>query len=81
MVIAEITPYLRGRTLGEVPKLVVDTALAYGMKRSDIYVADSPYKGAKHIIEQLQEDDLALLMVLSDRDKITKLLLDEVHAC
>jgi UDP-N-acetylmuramyl tripeptide synthase len=81
MVIAEIDPYLRGRMLGEVPKLVVDTALAYGMKRSDVYVADSPYKGAKHIVEQLQEDDLALLMVLSDRDKITELLLDEVHAC
>ena len=77
IVAAELVPYLRGRKLGEVPQLVVDTALAFGMKRSDIYVADSPYTGAKNIVDQLEEKDLALLMVLSDREEIIELLLDK----
>ncbi|NQZ89434.1 MAG: Mur ligase [Colwellia sp.] len=77
IVAAELVPYLRGRKLGEVPQLVVDTALAFGMKRSDIYVADSPYTGAKNIVDQLEEKDLALLMVLADREEIIELLLDK----
>lgn len=77
IIAAELVPYLRGRALGEVPKLITDTALASGMNKSNIYIADSPYKGAKHIVEQLQEKDLALLMVLSDRTKIIELLLDK----
>lgn len=77
IIAAELAPYLRGRTLGEVPQLIVDTALAYGMKRDKIYIADSPHEGAKHIVEQLHEKDLALLMVLSDREEIIELLLDK----
>ena len=77
IVAAELVPYLRGRTLGEIPQLIVDTALAYGMKRSDIYIADSPFKGANYIVEQLREKDLALLMVLSEREEIIELLLDK----
>lgn len=77
IVAAELVPYLRGRALGEIPQLIVDTALAYGMKRDNIYIADSPYEGAKHIVEQLHEKDLALLMVLSDREEIIELLLDK----
>jgi cyanophycin synthetase len=77
IIAAELVPYLRGRELGEVPQLIVDTALAFGMNRGNIYVADSPYTGAKNIVEQLQEKDLALLMVLSDREEIIELLLDK----
>jgi UDP-N-acetylmuramyl tripeptide synthase len=76
---AELVPYLRGRKLGDVPQLIVDTALAHGMKESDIYLAASPYLGAKHIVDQLQEKDLALLMVLSDREEIIELLLEKTE--
>lgn len=76
IVAAELEHYLRGRALGEVPQLIVNTALASGMKKNNIYIADSPYKGAKHILEQLQENDLALLMVLSERTEIIELLQD-----
>jgi UDP-N-acetylmuramyl tripeptide synthase len=77
IIAAELVPYLRGRELGEVPKLIVDTALAFGMKSSDIHIADSPYEGAMNIVEQLEEKDLALLMVLSDREEIIELLQDK----
>jgi hypothetical protein len=77
IIAAELVPYLRGRELGEVPKLIVDTALAFGMKSSDIHIVDSPYEGAMNIVEQLEEKDLALLMVLSDREEIIELLQDK----
>jgi len=31
IITAEVQPYLRGRALGEVPQLIVDTALAHGV--------------------------------------------------
>ena len=68
---------MRGRALGEVPQLISDTALAHGVKQHNIFTFKSPFAGAKYIIEQLQADDLALLMVLSEREEITELLLDK----
>ena len=77
IIAAEVAPYLRGRELGEVPQLIVDTALAHGMKKCNIFTFDSPFLGTKYVVEQLAKDDLALLMVLSERDKITELLLEK----
>lgn len=77
IIAVEVEPYLRGRALGEVPQLIIDTALADGVKQHNIFTFKSPFAGAKYIIEQLQADDLALLMVLSERDEITELLLDK----
>ena len=77
IIAAEVEPYLRGRELGEVPQIIVDTALAYGMKACNILTFDSPFSGAKYVVEQLQTDDLALLMVLSEREQITELLLEK----
>ncbi|TWX72626.1 Mur ligase [Colwellia sp. C1TZA3] len=77
IIAAELIPYLRGRAVGEVPQLIAETALAHGLKKTDIYFFDSPFAGAKYIVEQLQADDLALLMVLSERAEITELLLEK----
>ena len=77
IITAEVEQYLRGRTLGEIPKLIADTALAAGWKQSNILSFASPFQGAKYIVEQLQADDLALLMVLSEREEITALLLNQ----
>jgi hypothetical protein len=74
IIAAEVQPYLRGRELGEVPQLIVDTALSHGMKKCDIYTFNSPLSGTKYVVDQLQKDDLALLMVLSERENITALL-------
>ncbi|WP_220462993.1 Mur ligase family protein [Colwellia sp. MB02u-6] len=77
IIAVEVEPYLRGRALGEVPQLIIDTALAHGIKQHNIFTFKSPFAGAKYIIEQLQANDLALLMVLSEREEITKLLLEK----
>jgi cyanophycin synthetase len=77
IIAVEVEAYLRGRALGEVPQLIIDTALAHGVKQHNIFTFKSPFAGAKYIIEQLQTDDLALLMVLSEREEITEFLLDK----
>jgi UDP-N-acetylmuramyl tripeptide synthase len=74
LVAADLKVYLRGRKPGEVPRLIADTAIAQGMPEVNIIIVDSPYEGAQQIVEQLQPSDLALLLALSDRDKITNLL-------
>ncbi|MEH6576089.1 MAG: Mur ligase family protein [Amphritea sp.] len=74
LVVADLEVYLRGREPGEVPRLIADAAIARGIPEANILFADSPYEGAKRIVEQLQSADLALILALSDRDEIVELL-------
>ncbi|MFT5720859.1 MAG: cyanophycin synthetase [Motiliproteus sp.] len=74
LVVAELEVYLRGRELGEVPRLIADAAVAMGLPAQKILFSDSPYSGAKLIVEQLQRGDLTLLLALSDREEIIDLL-------
>ncbi|NRA70850.1 MAG: Mur ligase [Gammaproteobacteria bacterium] len=74
LVIAELADYLRGRILGEVPNLIAKTAIEYGMSAENIEFVESPFHGSKKIIERLTSSDLALLMVLSERDEVVELL-------
>ncbi len=74
LVAADLEQYLRGRQPGEIPQLIAKVAINSGMPAENILIADSPYAGAKQILNQLQEADLALLLTLSDRDKIVELL-------
>ena len=74
VVIAEIADYLRGRTLGESPTLLAASLTASGINSDAVQHAASPTLGATAILAQLQPDDLALLLVLSDRDHVFKLL-------
>jgi cyanophycin synthetase len=74
LVTAELSDYLRGRELGEIPKLIAETAKTYGMSKENILFSDSPVSGTKTILDRLHTDDLALLMVLSDRDEVVDLL-------
>lgn len=74
LVAADLQVYLRGRKPGEVPKLIADAAIAGGLPKENIMIVDSPYEGAKLIVEELQAADLALLLALSHRDEIIHLL-------
>lgn len=74
LVIAEVEPYLRGRQLKEVPQLIATTAIALGQQEENIIFVNDPLQGAKLIAEKLQPDDLALLLVFTQREEIAKLL-------
>lgn len=74
IVTAEIADYLRGRKLGETPTLIRDLAIAAGFPASQILPASSPSAGVKAILDLVEPDDLALLLVLSDRDAVFEML-------
>ena len=74
VVAAEIEGYLRGRAMGEVTGLIRETCRANGLSADQLIAADSPPDGTQEIMNRLQPGDVALLLVLSDRDKVFDLL-------
>lgn len=73
MVVAyELRDYLRGRAEGSIPQLMHDIATSHGLPDEAIVKSESPFEGAKHIIDNLQEGDLALMLVLSERDEVVE---------
>ena len=76
IVVAEIADYLRGRSLGVVPSVIHASAIAAGVSADHVLPASSPTVGAKMILEQMQPDDLALLLVLSEREAVFQTLED-----
>lgn len=74
VVAAEVVEYLRGRELGEVCALTMDVCVKKGLPKTDIMFATSPANGVAYILRKLQPGDMALLLVLSEREKIFELL-------
>ncbi len=74
VVIAELADYLRGRELGEVPALIEQECLASNPTRPSIIHVASPSLGVEHILEQARPGDIALVLALSDRDKVFELI-------
>ncbi|MDA5093695.1 Mur ligase family protein [Aliiroseovarius sp. KMU-50] len=74
IVTAELEGYLRGRELGEIPDLIEKAVADHGKDATQILRATSPSKAASMILERLEPGDLALLLVLSERDAVLELL-------
>tara|TARA_R110002074_G_scaffold44782_2_gene116441 strand:- start:285 stop:2030 length:1746 start_codon:yes stop_codon:yes gene_type:complete len=74
VIAADLPDHLRGRTLGEVPDLITSAAMAGGVARAQIDQTATPSIGARLILNQLRPGDVALLLVLSDRDKVFEML-------
>lgn len=76
VVAAELEDYLRGRGLGEIPSLIEQTAVNHGLGQDQILRTASPSQAAGMILDLIEPGDLALLLVLSDREKVLNLLQD-----
>jgi cyanophycin synthetase len=74
VVITEVNEYLRGRAPDEVSGLIAQSVKAYGLDESAIHFVPSPLVGAQLIKRKLKPGDLALILVLSEREEIVKLL-------
>ena len=75
-VAVELPEYLRGRESGEVSQLIADQCRTHGLSQDQIITSDSPLTGVEIVLEKLQPGDLALLLILSDREQIFKMLAD-----
>lgn len=74
LVAAELPDYLRGREQGDIPRRITEASLANGLNVAQIIQADSPSRGVAMILERIQPGDVALLLVLSERDEIFAML-------
>lgn len=74
VVIAELPDYLRGRKAGEVSTIISRECLRLGLTERQLILCENPLVGAQRILELLKPDDLALLLALSHRDEVIKLL-------
>ena len=74
IVAADMPDYLRGRQIGEVPALIVAQCIASGIEPSAIRTSASPGDGMEMILDDLQQGDVALILALSDRDRIFGLI-------
>lgn len=74
VVAVEMESYLRGREVGEIPSLIKQAAVGAGFKSDQVLFAGSPAQAARMILAQLQPGDLALLLVLAERDEVFQLL-------
>ncbi|MFA3916682.1 Mur ligase family protein [Ruegeria hyattellae] len=74
VVAVEMESYLRGRELGEIPALIRSAAIDAGLTSDSVLYAGSPTEAARVILDQLKPNDLALLLVLSERDAVFDLL-------
>ncbi|WP_299844574.1 Mur ligase family protein [uncultured Roseovarius sp.] len=71
---AELEDYLRGRELGDVTRLIVEACEQNGMPADRVIESGSPSEAVAKVIKALQPGDVALLLVLSERDKVFELL-------
>ncbi len=76
VVAAELEGYLRGRHLGDVPARIKKAAVRSGLEADQIKFAGSPKLAAGMILDLLRPGDLALLLVLSEREEVFQLFDD-----
>lgn len=74
LIATELNDYLRGREAGDVPARITKEGLTQGLVPTQIMQANSPVEGAAIILDQLQAGDVALLLVLSERDQVFAML-------
>lgn len=72
--LVEIPNYLRGRELGEIPRIIAEQLQALGVAEQHIDYAGSVFDGAQKALAWAQEGDSLLLLAPDERDKVFKLL-------
>jgi UDP-N-acetylmuramyl tripeptide synthase len=76
VVTMDLEEYLRGRDWGEAAAIIKEECLKHDIEEGNIPHFKNPPEGAQHIIDLLEEGDLALLLALAERDKIFEMLED-----
>jgi cyanophycin synthetase len=74
VVAVEMPEYLRGREPGEITDLILDECRVQGLADDRMILRGTPSEGVASVIDLLASGDLALLLVLSERDKVFEML-------
>ena len=74
IVIKEQPTHLRGRELGEIPRILHQTLIEAGCPEDRIGHADCELEAAQQALQWAQEGDLLLLLTLDQREEVLELL-------
>jgi len=74
LVICEMESELRGRKLGEIPQLIGEYAIKYGMKKNQLIFVGDTIQGTQKALDWAQKDDVFLLLALTNRKEIIEIL-------
>ena len=74
LVICEMESELRGRELCEVPQLIGEYAIKYGMKKNQLIFANDTIQGTQKALDWAQKGDVLLLLALTNRKEIIEVL-------
>lgn len=69
-IVSELERYLRGREIGDVPKVASEYLRQQSIPSEHIQYASNPLEGTKKALDFAQPGDVVLLFVLSDREQI-----------
>ena len=69
-VVSEVEKYLRGRELGDSPKLVKQYLNQQDVDEKQILLVDAPIDGVHKIMSYAEPGDVVLLLVLDQRDEV-----------
>ena len=74
-VVTELEHYLRGREIGDVPRIVGKYLRQQSIPSEKIHYATDPLQGTKIAMDFAQPGDVVLLFILADREKVHEYLL------
>jgi UDP-N-acetylmuramyl tripeptide synthase len=74
VIIAELPDHLRGRKSGEVSEIIRQECLRCALQEQQLIFSENPLAGVREALNLLQSEDLALLLVFSQRDQVIELL-------
>ncbi|PCJ48016.1 MAG: Mur ligase [Gammaproteobacteria bacterium] len=74
VITVELSNYLRGREIKEIPELIKKRLLEKGLEEQQIFYAESSFDGAKLAIDWAKPGDFVLLLALDGRDEIFEYL-------
>ncbi len=69
-VVSEVEKYLRGRELGDIPKLVKQYLNQLNVDEKQILLVATPIDGVHKIMSYAEPGDVVLLLVLDQRDEV-----------
>jgi cyanophycin synthetase len=74
IVVNELPEYLRGRKKGEVSSEILKVLNKNVFNKNNIWEANNTLNGVKLLVDHLQQGDLALIMVLDQRESVFEYL-------
>lgn len=79
LLVCDMPGYERGRQAGVVAGMIAQLALDHGLQQDAVAMFNSPLEGVKNALHSAQEGDCLVLLALTQRGEVTKLVREFVE--